>query len=101
MSAMQNKLTINGFFALAISVFLSACTTNPNLAQPDKLILDMDGETSDLAEVTADVLQLSEKTDRNNILVVFDIDNTLLAMEQGLGSDSWYEWQKSLSEEDI
>jgi hypothetical protein len=31
--------------------------------------------------------------------VVLDIDNTLLAMEQGLGSDQWYYWQKSLEEE--
>ena len=28
--------------------------------------------------------------------MVFDIDNTLMAMEQGLGSDQWYEWQKNL-----
>jgi hypothetical protein len=45
-------------------------------------------------------LQLIEKTEKKNILVVFDIDNTLLAMEQGLGSDRWYEWQKDLSKND-
>jgi len=60
----------------------------------------MDKETSDLADVTADTLNLIEKTDRKNILVVFDIDNTLLAMEQGMGSDQWYDWQKHLSEKD-
>ena len=32
--------------------------------------------------------------------MVFDIDNTLLAMEQGLGADQWYEWQKDLSQHD-
>jgi hypothetical protein len=32
--------------------------------------------------------------------VVFDIDNTLLAMEQGLGADQWYDWQKALDKED-
>ena len=31
---------------------------------------------------------------------MFDIDNTLLAMEQGLGSDQWYYWQKDLAKED-
>ena len=31
----------------------------------------------------------------DQVLVVFDIDNTLLAMEQGLGSDQWYDWQKT------
>ena len=57
------------------------------MAQPDQSIHAMDKETSDLADVTADTLRLIEKTGRQNILVVFDIDNTLLAMEQGLGSD--------------
>jgi hypothetical protein len=33
------------------------------------------------------------------ILVVMDIDNTLLAMEQDLGSDQWYYWQENLAEE--
>ena len=97
---MKNTFTTAGFFTLVLTLFLTACTTNLHVAQPDKSIHAMDKETSDLADVTADVMQLIEKTDRKNILVVFDIDNTILAMEQGLGSDRWYEWQKSLSEED-
>lgn len=52
-------------------------------------------ETDDLAVVTADALALSERIPSDDILVVFDIDNTLLAMEQDLGSDQWYEWQKA------
>ena len=32
--------------------------------------------------------------------MVFDIDNTILAMEQGLGADQWYEWQKDLANND-
>jgi len=97
---MQNKLSTAGFFILVVTLLLTACTTNPHVTGPDKSIHTMDKETSDLADVTADALQLIERTDRKNILVVFDIDNTILAMEQGLGSDSWYEWQKNLSEED-
>lgn len=57
-------------------------------------------ETTDLADVTGDTIKLLETTNKENILVVFDIDNTIMAMEQGLGSDQWYEWQKGLSEED-
>lgn len=45
-------------------------------------------------------ITMSEQHGRENILVVFDIDNTLLAMEQGLGSDQWYYWQKELIKED-
>ena len=55
--------------------------------------------TDDLAMAADWALTLSETHGRDNILVVFDIDNTLLAMEQGLGSDQWYYWQKSLGEE--
>lgn len=32
----------------------------------------------------------------NNILVVYDFDNTLMAMNQDLGSDQWYNWQSEL-----
>ena len=97
---MQNPFTTSGLYALITSLILTACTTNPHLGQPDKSIQAMDRETSDLADVTADTLKLIEKTGKKNVLVVFDIDNTLLAMEQGLGSDQWYDWQKSLSEDD-
>lgn len=31
-----------------------------------------------------------------NVLVVFDIDNTLLAMNNNFGSDQWFNWQKDL-----
>ncbi len=30
-----------------------------------------------------------------HVLVVFDIDNTLLTMPQDLGSDTWFNWQKA------
>ena len=90
----------SGLYALIATLILTACTTNPQLVQSDKSIQAMDKETSDLADVTADTLKLIEKTGKENVLVVFDIDNTLLAMEQGLGADQWYDWQKRLSEED-
>lgn len=31
-----------------------------------------------------------------NVLLVVDLDNTLLAMNQDLGSDQWFTWQESL-----
>lgn len=33
---------------------------------------------------------------RDQVLVVFDIDNTLLAMNQDIGSDQWFSWQSKL-----
>jgi len=64
------------------------------------LIQSQDRETADLADVTADTLNLAQIAGKENILVIFDIDNTILAMEQDLGSDQWYEWQKHLSATD-
>lgn len=54
-------------------------------------------DTADLAAVRDDVLALARRHGAGQVLAVFDLDNTLLAMEQGLGSDQWYEWQKSLA----
>ena len=36
------------------------------------------------------------KSDPEHVLLVLDIDNTLLAMNQDLGSDQWFEWQRYL-----
>ena len=56
-------------------------------------------ETDDLTMVTKTALQLADRYGQGQVLVVFDIDNTLLAMEQGLGSDQWYYWQKDLAKD--
>jgi hypothetical protein len=93
---MQIKLRNSGIAALLVALFLTACATNPS----GHTIQTMEKDTADLADVTADMLGLLELTTQENLLVVFDIDNTILAMEQGLGSDQWYEWQKSLAEKD-
>ena len=70
--------------------------TTPSGAQsPQSLWL----ETDDLAMVVDTTLQVAGRYGKDQVLVVFDIDNTLLAMEQGLGSDQWYYWQKHLQEE--
>jgi hypothetical protein len=53
-------------------------------------------QTDDLAEVADAALKQAAIHGSDRVLVVFDIDNTLLAMEQGLGSDQWYYWQKEL-----
>jgi len=34
-----------------------------------------------------------------SVLILFDIDNTLLAMNGELGSDQWYSWQKEMKDE--
>jgi len=77
----------------AVLFMLAACASVP----PAQTLLS---ETDDLATVTDSALQLADRHGRDRVLVVFDIDNTLLAMEQDLGSDQWYYWQKDLQKAD-
>jgi hypothetical protein len=53
-------------------------------------------ETREFAEVGAAVVQYAHKVKPERILLVLDIDNTLLAMDNPLGSDQWFEWQRFL-----
>ena len=99
MSAMKIKSESSLFLALFVVLFLTACSANQKMEQTTPAIQTLDMETADLADVTGDTLKLLEKINKDKVLVIFDIDNTIMAMEQGLGSDQWYEWQKGLSEE--
>jgi len=97
---MLNKNAAFRTLLAAAMLFMVACSPVPRLEDPGYQPIAQDSETADLADVTADALELSAQTGQQELLVVFDIDNTLLAMEQGLGADQWYDWQKALSDED-
>lgn len=98
--SMQNKNTIFRRVLLLVAIFLTACSAQPQREAANDPILAQDIETANLADVSADAMKLSAQTGKQNLIVVFDIDNTLLAMEQGLGADQWYDWQKELGKED-
>ncbi len=55
-------------------------------------------ETSDFSDATNEIIEYAEEHGAENVLMVVDIDNTLLAMNQPLGSDQWFEWQEYLLE---
>ena len=67
---------------------------------PQRMHQNMRAETDDLAMVTEWALTMADAFGTRQVLVVYDIDNTLLAMEQDLGSDQWYYWQKDLAQQD-
>lgn len=75
-----------GTWLLALALLLPSC------AQVQ--VATLTSETDEITTFVADALQWRERVGPARVLAVFDIDNTLLAMEQGLGSDQWYEWQK-------
>jgi len=53
-------------------------------------------ETADFSVVVEAGLSLVEKHGAERVLMVFDIDNTLLTMDQDLGGDAWFNWQAGL-----
>jgi uncharacterized protein DUF2608 len=53
-------------------------------------------ETDDFADVAKMVEQLADEFGPEHVLLVLDIDNTIMAMNHELGSDQWFEWQKYL-----
>jgi hypothetical protein len=53
-------------------------------------------ETSDYADVVAAVDAAARQYGPGEVLLVSDLDNTLLSMDQDLGSDQWFEWQSFL-----
>lgn len=52
-------------------------------------------ETDSFKTIEAKVLEKGKKYGVKNVLVVFDIDNTILTMPQNFGSDQWWGWQSS------
>jgi endonuclease/exonuclease/phosphatase family metal-dependent hydrolase len=83
--------------AFALLVLLNACTATSiaPLLPPSEL-----RESSNLAEVAQTARELAALAGQDRVLVIYDLDNTLLAMEQDLGSDLWYYWQKELETAD-
>ena len=50
----------------------------------------------DFRDVAAAAIDYADDFGAERVLLVLDIDNTLLAMNQPLGSDQWFEWQRYL-----
>lgn len=67
---------------------------------PSFQLLAVEVETKSFDEMAKKVIEMGEKHGKDNVLVVYDIDNTLMAMNQDLGSDQWFIWQEELKEKD-
>lgn len=52
--------------------------------------------TKDFATAAAAVHRYIDKYGAEHVLLVLDIDNTILSMDGDLGSDHWFEWQQYL-----
>lgn len=84
---------LNGLLIGTIALLTSACSSSP-------VLLDSrTNEASSLITALHAARSLTDAHDAEDILVVFDLDNTLLAMNTELGSNQWYDWQKTLRDE--
>lgn len=52
--------------------------------------------TKDFRDVAAAVERFADQYGPEHVLLVLDIDNTLMSMNNDLGSDHWFEWQSYL-----
>ena len=53
------------------------------------------------SECMEKALQLKEKYGAKNVLLAFDMDNTLMTSTTDLGSEQWFDWQESLLSQGI
>ncbi len=75
------------------ALLLSACSSQ---TKTTNLPANYRVSSSDLNLTLEIVRTLEQQLASEDILVIFDIDNTLLAMNTDLGSDQWYDWQSSM-----
>jgi hypothetical protein len=80
--------------ALSAALLLGLSATAPAADAPTECKLPNCAKTMD--EVRGVVANVSKIARPEDTLVVFDIDNTLLKMNQDLGSDAWFNWQNGL-----
>jgi hypothetical protein len=61
---------------------------------------DPSDDVASIATVLDRVLAAANSSGPSNILVVFDIDDTLMTMPQTLGGVAWWDWQDGVSKPD-
>lgn len=76
---------------LIVAATLSACSATPPSPVSGSATIT---ETADFAEVNLAVETLNARYGAANVLIVSDIDNTLLTSASDLGGDIWYQWQR-------
>ncbi len=84
-------------FALVLAaacLLLSGCAVVPEDRQAPIDNVERFGEVTDLSDMAQDIESLASEDPRAKILVVLDIDDTLLESTQFFGGDAWYRWQR-------
>ncbi|MEO9510452.1 MAG: DUF2608 domain-containing protein, partial [Nonlabens ulvanivorans] len=82
--------------ALALVAFMT--TSGCAISQNNTDLPIKKEEITSFSSVVEDVNQLNAKYGSSNVLIVVDIDNTLLTSSVDLGGDVWYQWQRGALE---
>ncbi|WP_339719469.1 DUF2608 domain-containing protein [uncultured Paraglaciecola sp.] len=95
------KTTSSIYISLVFTIFLtSSCTsvgqgTESALVSKDPVTKSVIvKEINAMADVVSATSTLSQKYGEEQVLIVMDIDNTILTSTTDLGSDVWYQWQR-------
>jgi len=77
---------------LIFVIFITSCSSNlQQVSDPIRSVKEID----DISVIRSVLNNLSE----SSVLLVLDIDDTLLTSREFFGSDKWYEWQKEIGDE--
>lgn len=77
----------------AISLALAGCSTAPTRAPLPEAPPPSGSDVVDMRPVEQAAKYFAARYGREHVIVVYDIDNTLLAMQSVIGSDQWVSWQ--------
>ncbi|QJR82776.1 DUF2608 domain-containing protein [Alteromonas pelagimontana] len=75
--------------AIVLSLSVTACANVPQQDFPTTVT-----KVSAFNDVNAAVTALNKRYGADQVLIVSDIDNTLLTSTSDLGGDIWYQWQR-------
>src|SRR5262245_29502690 len=89
---MSNSLLSARRRAAVVSLLFAALVLNASLSSLASELL----ATKDFADVATTVDQYAKQYGAEHVLLVLDIDNTVMSMDDDLGSDHWFEWQNYL-----
>ncbi|WJG08873.1 DUF2608 domain-containing protein [Aliiglaciecola sp. LCG003] len=89
------KLNLSSYLPIVFStLFISSCAVVSQDAQLNPVATRVvKQETLTFADVVSETTELSRQYGAKNVLIVMDIDNTILTSSTDLGSDVWYQWQ--------
>lgn len=91
MKTTQRPQSINRFaLAVIISLLISACAS-PSSHRASNTVVHNNVQSLSIMEAAANNYA---KRHNSNILVVFDIDDTLLESTNFFGGDTWFNWQR-------